>query len=262
MSGGTVFPSRIGAFFDIDGTLARESMLIHHFKQLIRYRIIDEGEWINRIRPRYLQYDKRYAEYDEYLDQVTAVYKEWLNGLNRAVIDFSAQQVVSEYGDVVYKFTRERIAWHQAQGHAVFFISGSPDFLISKMAERYGVTDYRATAYLTDENDCFTSEVIPMWDSVSKSHVVHEFLEKYDLDAEKSYSYGDTNGDFSMLKLLGRPTAINPSYRLLKMIQNDAQLAQRARIVLERKDVIYRLDASVLATPSLEAGMTDFADEP
>ena len=101
-----------------------------------------------------------------------------------------------------------------------------------------------------------------MWDSVSKSHVVHEFLEKYDLDAEKSYSYGDTNGDFSMLKLLGRPTAINPSYRLLKMIQNDAQLAQRARIVLERKDVIYRLDASVLATPSLEAGMTDFADEP
>ncbi len=31
----------IGAFFDIDGTLYRDSLLVEHFKKLIRYEVID-----------------------------------------------------------------------------------------------------------------------------------------------------------------------------------------------------------------------------
>lgn len=243
--------SSIGAFFDIDGTLARESMLIHHFKRLIKYGIIDEREWIDRIRPLYRRYDQRYAEYDDYLDEVTDVYKEYLQGLETAIIEFTANQVVEEYGDVVYKYTRERVDWHKNRGHKVFFISGSPDFIIDKMGEKYGVTDFKATEYKTDANDLYTSEVVPMWDSQSKRKTIEKFQEKYQLDLDRSFSYGDTNGDYSMLEMVGHPTAINPSYKLLSMIQEDFDLAVRIKIVVERKDVIYKFSSDVTATNAI-----------
>ncbi len=237
----------IAAFFDIDGTLSRESMLIHHFKRLIKYGIIDEQEWVDRIRPLYRRYDQRYAEYDDYLDEVTAVYKDYLEGLDSSIIEFTAKQIVDEYGDVVYKYTRERIEWHKNQGHKVFFISGSPDFIIDKMAERYHITDYKATAYKKNEVGIFTSEIVPMWDSESKERTIHEFVDQYNIDLACSYSYGDTNGDFSMFQLVGHPTAINPSYRLLKMIQDNYDVAIRIAIVVERKDVIYKFTSDVTA---------------
>ena len=35
----------IGAFFDIDGTLYRDSLMIEHFKKLIRYEVVDPAVW-------------------------------------------------------------------------------------------------------------------------------------------------------------------------------------------------------------------------
>ena len=32
----------IAAFFDIDGTLYRDSLLIEHFKKLIKYDVVEE----------------------------------------------------------------------------------------------------------------------------------------------------------------------------------------------------------------------------
>lgn len=243
--------TRIAAFFDIDGTLARDSLLIRHFKKLIQYDIIDESYWINRIKPMYRLYDTRFGEYDDYLDELLVVYKEKLKGLNRHIIEFTSKQVVDEYGDVVYKYSRERILWHQAQGHKVFFISGSPDFLVQEMAKKYDITEFRATHYITDADGNYTSELVPMWDSVSKNRVVQELIDAYDLDPEQCYSYGDTNGDFSMLKTLKRATAINPTHRLLSLIREDEELQSRIRIVVERKDVIYMLHGDVSATNSI-----------
>ena len=39
---------KIAGFFDIDGTIARESLMIEHFKRLIKYEIIDERVWVTR----------------------------------------------------------------------------------------------------------------------------------------------------------------------------------------------------------------------
>lgn len=35
----------IAAFFDIDGTLYRDSLMVEHFKKLIKYDIIDQKNW-------------------------------------------------------------------------------------------------------------------------------------------------------------------------------------------------------------------------
>ena len=64
---------------------------------------------------------------------------------------------------------------------------------------------------------------------------------------DQSYAYGDTSGDFSMLKMVGNPFAINPTKELINKILEDEELRYKIKIIVERKDVIYMLDVNCLA---------------
>ena len=116
---------------------------------------------------------------------------------------------------------------------------------MEKMAEKCNVKNYTASKYLTDENGIFTGEVIPMWDAKSKKKAIAEYCEKYDIDLEKSYAYGDTTGDFTMFKKVGNAIAINPARKLLEKIKKDKELKEKVMIVVERKDVVYKFKPDV-----------------
>ena len=179
-------------------------------------------------------------------------YVKELKGINKTYIEFIASQVININWDKVYRYTRARIRWHKDQNHLIFFISGAPDFLVEKMAEKYQVTDFKATKYIVDENNNFTGEVVSMWDSENKKKAITELVNQYKVDLERSFSYGDTNGDLSMLKIVGNPVAVNPIRKLLLAIKQDEELFRKATIIVERKDLIYELSPSVkLIQPEL-----------
>ncbi len=235
----------VGAFFDIDGTLYRNSLMIQHFKKLIKYEVIDPAIWHNHVKHTYYEWEKRYGDFEDYLEELAEFYVRELKGVNKDYIDFIANQVIKINGDQVYKYTRSRIEWHKNSGHKVFFISGSPDFLVEKMAKKYGVTEYRGSEYIVDEENNFTGEIVRMWDSENKQRTIDEFVSRFDVDLNKSYSYGDTAGDLSMLKMVENPIAINPNKNLLKAIKEDEELYKKIDIIVERKDLIYKLSPDV-----------------
>ncbi len=232
------------AFFDIDGTIYRDSLLTEHFKRLIKYELIDPRQWEDKVKDLYTQWDKREGGYDAYLLGVVDSYVEAIQNVTLEQNEFVANQVMDVKAGRVYKYTRDRIKWHKEQGHKVIFISGSPEFLVSKMAKKYGADDYCGTVYHFD-GERFTGETIPMWDSKSKERAIEKFVKKYDIKLDDSYAYGDTNGDLSMMKLVGHPVTINPAEDLLKNIQDDKELSKRIQIIVERKDVIYMLNSNV-----------------
>ena len=63
----------------------------------------------------------------------------------------------------------------------IVFISGSPQFLVSRLAKTLGCDLWFATKYLSEDNK-YTGDVIPMWDSNSKMNVLHDLEEKYHID--------------------------------------------------------------------------------
>ncbi len=231
----------IGAFFDVDGTLFRNSLLIEHFKKLIKYEVLDVSVWISHGRSTFQEWAIRKGDYEEYLLEVSAAYRDSLEGIHTSVIDFIADQVIAQNWEKTYVFTRDQLKWHQALGHGIFFISGSPDFLISRMAQKYDAMDYCASKYEV-KNNCFTGEVQPMWDHIHKSVALDKLVEKYSIDLENSYAYGDTSGDLSMFRRVGNPVAINPNVKLFRSILEDGDLLDRTRVVVERKDMIYHID--------------------
>ena len=235
---------KIAAFFDIDGTLYRDSLMVEHFKKLIKYEVVDEKYWINGIKDIYNNYDKRFDDYDNYLFEVSETYVRAITGLHKKYIDFATEQVMKLKADRVYKYTRSIIEEHKKSGNLIIFISGSPDYLVEKMGKKHHAFKAIGSHYVM-ENDKFTGEVIPMWDADSKNKMIDKLVEEYNIDLENSYAYGDTNGDFNMLRRVGNPVAMNPSRELLSKIKNNPELKEKATIIIERKDVLYKIDANV-----------------
>ena len=237
--------TNIAAFFDIDGTIFRNSLMIEHFKKLISFEVIDPTIWYTQVKKTYMEWESRYGDFEHYLDVLANVYLEELKGVKKDYIEYIAAHVINVNGDMVYKYSRDRIEWHKEQGHKVFFVSGSPDFLVSKMAEKYEITEYRGSLYEVDDGNRFTGEIVKMWDSKSKQGAIDELIDKYDVDLDKSYAYGDTPGDLSMLRMMGNPIAINPNRDLFISIRDDEELSKKTTIVVERKNIVYKLDSSI-----------------
>lgn len=227
------------AFFDIDGTLFRNSLLIEHFIKLVEAGIIDKKIWSDEIGPLYNKYENRFGAYEDYLDKAALAYQKALIGIDKETIDKYSQIVVDENKNKVYNITRNAVKYHYENDYLIFFISGSPDFLVDSFSKLYKATDSISTAYKFDEKNNFSGKVIPMWDNESKFSAVSKLKQKYDLDLENSFAYGDTNGDITMFELVGNPHAINPSFELIKKLYDDESLREKAVINIERKDVNY-----------------------
>lgn len=231
----------VGAFFDIDGTLYRDSLMIEHFKKLLKYEVLDPVLWYGHVEKTYKKWQKRRGNYEDYMEELADIYVNAIKNLNKDETAFITKQVIDLKGDAVYQFTRERIKYHHKMGHHVFFISGSPDYLVEAMAEKYQATECRGTTYLVDQQGNFTGKVIRMWDAQSKAEAIAEFTSKYNLSLKDSYAYGDTNGDYSMLTSVGHGYAINPTKELLNRLKS----VDTVKIIVERKDVIYNLNPNV-----------------
>ena len=236
----------IGAFFDIDGTLYREGLIKEIFKKLIRYDIIDESMWSSEVKPHYEKYDKRIGNYDNYLIKMADIYASAIKGMNKIQLEFIAKKVVEQKGDKVYVFTRNRINYHKSLGHMTFTISGSPQELVKEMSIKHGFDHYIGSNYLTDDKNIYTGEIVPMWNSKNKLKALLDFSNEYDIDLSKSYAYGDTSGDFSMLKAVGNPTVINGTKELLELLLGNEITKNKINIIVERKDVIYKINKDSL----------------
>lgn len=237
---------QVAAFFDIDGTVYREGLITEVFKKLVKYEIIQGEKWYNEVRPEFIRWDKRQGDYDTYLLKMVDIYMDAIKGLKRDQIEFIAKRVVEQKGDRVYTFTRDRIKWHKEQGHIIITVSGSPYELVNEMAKKYEFDDFRGSIYVQDEHNMYTGEVIPMWDSESKQKAIYELADKYNIDLDQSYAYGDTTGDYTMLKMVRNPYCMNPTKELLGKVMNDKVLKEKVNVIVERKDVTYNLDINNL----------------
>lgn len=239
---------RVAAFFDIDGTIYREGFITELFKKLIRHELVSDREWAENVKPAYLSWNKREGYYDDYLDKMIEIYIKTVTGIKQDHINHIADKVIEQKGDRVYRFTRNEIERHKNNGDLVIAVSGSPEELVQRMSDKYDFDDHRGTIYVVDENKRYTGELVPMWDRESKRKAILALAEEYDLDLEDCFAYGDTTGDLIMLKLVGHPYAINPTQSLLDEIKKDDELSKKITIIVERKDMIYKIPLELIDT--------------
>ncbi|MCA9363151.1 HAD-IB family hydrolase [Candidatus Kaiserbacteria bacterium] len=224
------------AFFDIDGTLFRSSLLIEIVNGLIRERVFPADartEFDNELR----LWREREGKYTEYIQAVIEVFLRHIKGVHYGQLADVGRQVVDEQSNYVYRYTRDLIKELKSEGYFLVAISQSPKTILDEFCKRHGFDKVYGRIYEIGPQDCFTGEITDEHLIQNKANIVRRvFDHNSELSTKNSIGVGDTEGDIALLEMVDKPICFNPN-RLLY----DYATAQNWPVVVERKDVIYNL---------------------
>lgn len=223
------------AVFDIDGTLIRWQLYHAVVSKLASANLLgkDASELLKSARMKWKnrEHDTAYQEYEK---KLVTCYEGALHSLKPADFDVMVKQVIEEYKDQVYTYTRELIASLKDNNYILLAISGSHKELVAAIAKYYGFDDFIGTHY-ERSGDVFSGEKYIA--SHDKKSALQTLMEKHRLDFSGSLGIGDSLSDVAMLELVEQPIAFNPDLRLF-----DEAKKRSWKIVVERKNVIYSLE--------------------
>lgn len=110
----------------------------------------------------------------------------------------------------------EILRGHQAKGHAVALVSGSPQQLLETVASSLGI-EHAFGSPLEVRDGRYTGRMIGrLTMNEGKVAAVEAWAERGDLDIDwsSSFAYGDGYGDIPLLEMVGHPVAVYPDEAL------------------------------------------------
>ncbi len=224
------------AFFDIDGTVFRSSLLIELVDALIRDGVFPP-EARDTYRDAATLWRNREGSYDEYINAVITSYLEHIKGVPYGVFADIGKRVVALHSKRVYRYTRDLIAELKQQGYYIVAISQSPKTVLDAFCMQYGFDKVYGRMYEIGPQDQFTGEVMDVHLIENKANIVKRVFEhNQNLTPRGSVAVGDTDGDISLLEQVDRPICFNPNQTLYLHAKRCGW-----QVVVERKDVIYHL---------------------
>ena len=231
---------RAVAIFDIDGTVFRSSLLVELIEALIAAGIFPKA-----VRRHYADAWRRWQAragsaktgfaYYEYIENVVFAYRKHIAGVRRADVWKVAERVVDFHKVRLYRFTRDLVK-KLKHTHFLLAISNSPYEVVAPFARELGFDKVYAQVYEVGKDVRFTGRVLYEDIISNKAKVLRRAVKKEGLTLAGSVGVGDTESDIPFLKLVSRPIAFNPSKKLY-----DYARKHDWEVVVERKDVIYRL---------------------
>lgn len=223
------------AFFDIDGTVFRSSLLI----ELVE-RMIDKGIFPETARESYRQefssWRNREGKYEDYIAAVVRAYITHIKGVFYGDLADIGRAVVDEKGKHIYRYTRDLIEQLRRDNYFIVAISQSPKTILDDFCASHGFDKVYGRIYEIGPQDRFTGEVADVHLIENKANIVQRVVQKEDVTLEDSVAVGDTEGDISLLEAVETPICFNPNKTL-----HDYAKRVGWRVVVERKDVIYEL---------------------
>lgn len=223
------------AFFDIDGTVFRSSLLI----ELVEAGIT-EGIFPAAIKNEYhaaeIAWRNREDTYEAYIGKVVEAFVTNLKGVEYGAFADLGRQVVAEQGKYVYRYTRDLIHELHAQDYFLVAISQSPKTVLDEFCKALGFHKVYGRIYELGPQDRFTGAITDVELIQDKSRIVDRVLEREGLSREGSIGVGDTDGDIPLLESVDMPICFNPN----RVLYEHAKLKQWP-VVVERKDVVYTI---------------------
>jgi HAD superfamily hydrolase (TIGR01490 family) len=208
--------SRVAAFFDIDGTITKTTILL----PLI---------WYQRARlpwPRFVLFALGLlvrAPYYLWIDhqsraRFNIVFYRRYSGLNAEDVRAWHRRTFSEnLQSRVFPTTLEILRNHQRQGHRIVLITGGLDLVMHPLAEFLHADELIAT-HVTERDGVLTGIVDgPAVADEQKAVLVHEIAKRHGIELSQSFAYGNSMGDARMLESVGNAIAINPDRRLRRL---------------------------------------------
>lgn len=224
------------AFFDIDGTVFRSSLLIELVECLVAegvFPLVAKERYVDEYRV----WKDREGSYEDYSDAVVATFQENIKGVHYGDFADIGRQVVARQSKHVYRYSRNLLKDLKQQGYYLVAISQSPKTILDEFCEQYGFDKVYGRVYEIGPQDRFTGVITDKHLIQNKANIIKRVFDRNtNLKREGSIAVGDTDGDISLLEAVENPICFNPNKALYTHAKR-----MNWPVVVERKNVIYEL---------------------
>ncbi|OBH50659.1 HAD-IB family hydrolase [Mycobacterium sp. E2479] len=202
---------KIGAFFDLDGTLvAGFTALILTQERLLR-RDMGVGELLGMVQAG-LSHTLGRIEFEDLIGKAAAA----LTGrLLDDLEEIGERMFVQRIESRIYPEMRELVRAHMARGHTVVLSSSALTIQVNPVARFLGIPNMLTNKFETTDDGMLTGGVQkPILWGPGKAAAVQRFAAEHDIDLKDSYFYADGDEDVALMYLVGNPRPTNPEGKM------------------------------------------------
>jgi HAD superfamily hydrolase (TIGR01490 family) len=209
------------AFFDLDNTLIKGSVLFYLGVGMVRHRLVTRRE-ITRHAWHHLAYRWR----GERSGQVADLRDRALTlgaGLRVAEIVALGERVYDErLGARIWDGTRQLAQGHLGAGEPVWLVTAAPVELAEIVAGRLGLSGALGTvAEIRD--GAWTGQLVgDILHGQAKADAVQALAQHNGFNLDQCAAYSDSINDLPLLELVGAPHAVNPDHQLRRIARERA----------------------------------------
>jgi putative phosphoserine phosphatase / 1-acylglycerol-3-phosphate O-acyltransferase len=202
---------KIGAFFDLDGTLVAGFTAVILTQERLRRRDMGVGELLSMVQAG-LNHTLGRIEFEDLIGNASrALAGRLIDDLEEIGERLFAQRVESR----IYPEMRELVRAHVARGHTVVLSSSALTIQVNPVARFLGITNTLTNTFETNEDGLLTGDVVkPILWGPGKAAAVQKFAADHDIDLKDSYFYADGDEDVALMYLVGNPRPTNPEGKM------------------------------------------------
>ncbi|KKU52687.1 MAG: hypothetical protein A3H69_02405 [Candidatus Sungbacteria bacterium RIFCSPLOWO2_02_FULL_47_9] len=223
------------AVFDIDGTIFRSSLLIELTESLIQEGVFPVSTR-KMYKSAYHKWFDRKGDYEKYIRAVVKAFEKNIVGVNESEFNAVAKKVLAFHKNRVYRYTRDLALCLKKKKYYLLAVSHSPRGIVYEFCRKLGFDKVYGRIYTVNSRGIFTGEVSYYELIEDKAKVLERAVRREGLTFSGSVGVGDTESDIPFLRLVEKPICFNPNRKLYCEARK-----RRWGIIIERKDVIYRL---------------------
>ncbi|GAB7071095.1 HAD-IB family hydrolase [Mycobacterium hodleri] len=198
---------RVGAFFDLDGTLVSGFTATAHAGHRVHARQASIGEMLGVLEAS-LRYRLGRMEFQRLVVRAAG----YLRGDSITDLDELGEYLFRRHIEPrVYPQMRDVVRAHQDRGHTVVLSSSALTIHAQPVARFLGVETVICNHFETDDDGLLTGGIVePVVWGPSKAAAVTRFADGNDVDLRNSYFYADGDEDAALMRVIGHPRPVNP----------------------------------------------------
>jgi putative phosphoserine phosphatase / 1-acylglycerol-3-phosphate O-acyltransferase len=202
---------KIGAFFDLDGTLVAGFTAVILTQERLRQRDMGVGELISMVTAG-LNHQLGRIEFEDLISKASSALRgRALSDLEEIGERLFAQKIESR----IYPEMRELVRAHLARGHTVVLSSSALTIQVGPVARFLGILNTLTNKFETNEDGVLTGGVLkPILWGPGKAAAVQKFAAENGIDLKDSYFYADGDEDVALMYLVGNPRPTNPEGKM------------------------------------------------
>ena len=202
---------KIGAFFDLDGTLVAGFTAVILTQERLRRRDMGVGELLGMVQAG-LSHTLGRIEFEDLIGKAaTALAGRLLDDLEEIGERLFVQRIESR----IYPEMRELVRAHVARGHTVVLSSSALTIQVNPVARFLGIPNMLTNKFETNEDGMLTGAVQkPILWGPGKAAAVQRFAAEHGIDLKDSYFYADGDEDVALMYLVGNPRPTNPEGKM------------------------------------------------